>query len=101
MFGRYLDDDGDEQKLYAEVLVPDTEEECDDDFGYDELQADIIKQAKEAGINEGRLIFPGKPFAWRNEKTHRISKTETMRVIPFRLISDGSSTGFILLVESR
>jgi len=63
MFGRYLDDDGDEQKLYAEVLVPDTEEECDDDFGYDELQADIIKQAKEAGINEGRLIFPGKPFA--------------------------------------
>lgn len=63
MLGRYVDDDGDEQELYAEVLAPDTEEECDDDFGYDELKAEIIKQAKEAGISEERLIFPGKPFA--------------------------------------
>lgn len=63
MLGRYVDDDGDEQELYAEVLSTDTEEECDnDDFGYDELKAEIIKQAKEAGIHEGRLKFPGKNF---------------------------------------
>lgn len=63
MLGRYVDDDGDEQELYAEVLAPDTEEECDDDdFGYDELKAEIIKQAKEIGISEDRLIFPGKNF---------------------------------------
>ena len=62
MLGRYVDDDGDEQKFHTEVLDLDTNVD-DDDFGYDELKAEIIKQAKEAGIDEGRLEFPGKNFS--------------------------------------
>lgn len=48
----------DDEELYSEVVIP---EDCDDAdyFAYDELKAEIIRQAeKKAGIPAETLVFP-------------------------------------------
>lgn len=44
-------------ELYAEVLLECDEEEYDEDYGYEELKADIIRQAKAHGIDADSLKF--------------------------------------------
>lgn len=58
MIGHVADQDGDEQELYAEAIIPEglSENEADG-YGYDELKEEIIKQAAEYGVKESELDF--------------------------------------------
>lgn len=55
------DEDGDPVELYAEIICPDdvTEDNVDawSDSVYDDLKAEIIRQAKDYGITADQLIF--------------------------------------------
>ena len=60
--GRYADNavnymlaDVDGVELYAELEIPDDADP--DEYGYNELKEEIISQAKERGIDVGRLEF--------------------------------------------
>lgn len=51
----YMLADVDGVELYAEVEIPDDEDP--DEYGYDELKAEIIAQAKANGIDTSLLKF--------------------------------------------
>lgn len=65
MLAKATDAEGEEIELYAEVKASDYETEIEGDFNendfdnysYPLLKADIIKQAKENGVDVGRLKF--------------------------------------------
>lgn len=58
MLAKYTDCEGETQQLYSEVIIPAGIGEIDADYyGYADLKADIISQAKERGFRASSLVF--------------------------------------------
>ena len=80
LYGTIYDEREDEDvELYAEVLIPD-DVDFESDYGYDELRAEIVKQAAEHGVSENDLDFRYDEVHKRLHEDDGIEKTGNVEV---------------------